>query len=289
MNFPRYWAKATAAGKAPGGRSIPFVTWRWSNNSLNEAQILAQQAAQQVAAKFSHTGELPHHYGYLDRPLREEVLRELKSGSGENAAVLSRNSYGSTVLNCPHVLFLDIDTPEHGPARARGIIGRIFGKRPAAQLEDTAEKEVIEKLKHWLNANQPWNFRLYRTRAGFRIMATHDLFHPEIASSNGVFDALGVDPLYRQLCKVQKCFRARLSPKPWRCGSRPPPGKWPWPDFKREAKFREWQRRYDELSRRWATCAFVGAFGSGNIHPEIEPIIKAHDESTRAQSKLPLA
>jgi len=44
-----------------------------------------------------------------------------------------------------------------------------------------------------------------------------------IAPADQVFDTLGADPPYRRLCRTQKCFLARLTPKPWRCGVAKPP------------------------------------------------------------------
>ncbi len=75
----------------------------------------------------------------------------------------------------------------------------------------------IAKAELWTRNHSDWGWRIYRTRAGLRLLATHALFDPETAAADGVFDALGADPLYRQLCKTQKCFRARLTPKYWRC------------------------------------------------------------------------
>ena len=82
------------------------------------------------------------------------------------------------------------------------------------------QDSAIAKVENWTRNNPDWGWRIYRTRAGLRLLATHALFDPEAAASDGVFDALGADPLYRQLCKTQKCYRARLTPKPWRCGIR---------------------------------------------------------------------
>ncbi len=52
---------------------------------------------------------------YLDRPMREPVLREVKKDNGELAAVVTRNSYGCLVLNTARVMFVDVDLPELKP------------------------------------------------------------------------------------------------------------------------------------------------------------------------------
>lgn len=98
MNFPPFWAKGTCDD---------FSCWRWSHRSLDEARALAAQAAQKLADRF-RAGDIPKHgYGYPDRPFREPVLREIKNAAGEFAAVVTRNSYGSLVLNTARVMFVD--------------------------------------------------------------------------------------------------------------------------------------------------------------------------------------
>jgi hypothetical protein len=52
------------------------------------------------------------------------------------------------------------------------------------------------------------------------VLAVHDLFDPTSAITLAALRELGSDPKYVQLAKAQECFRARLTPKPWRCGVR---------------------------------------------------------------------
>src|ERR1041385_1623193 len=79
MNFPQFWARATRGD---------FVSWRWSFQSLAEAQSLADQAVQELQARIKR-GESPErHQGYYPgRPFREQMLREIRNGAGEVAAV----------------------------------------------------------------------------------------------------------------------------------------------------------------------------------------------------------
>ena len=77
----------------------------------------------------------------------------------------------------------------------------------------------------------------------------------------------GADPLYRQLCKAQKCYRARLTPKPWRCGVRHKPERWPFLDARAEKHFQKWQAQYESFAAGWATCEFVRKIGNGDVHP----------------------
>lgn len=276
MNFPPYWAK---------GASGDFSCWRWSSQNLMEAQALAAQAAQQLAERFKH-GDIPRHRGYYpDRPFREPVLREIKNGAGETAAVVTRNSYGCLVLNTARVMFVDVDLPE--PKRP-GLFKRLFGKSETGP-PDNPQNEAIAKAEMWARNHSGWGWRIYRTRAGLRLLATHALFDPESAASDGVFDALGADPLYRRLCKTQKCFRARLTPKFWRCRGGRPPTRWPFESAKAENRFNKWQTKYDQLAASFATCELLRKIGGSDMHPGVQLILNVHDETTRAESKLELA
>jgi hypothetical protein len=278
MKFAPYWARGTCG---------EFVSWRWSFQSAAEAQALADQAAQQVADRIRHGDKPQRHPGYYPgRPFREEVVREIKDGAGELAAVITRNSYGCLVLNTSRVMFLDVDLPES--RRTGGWLQKLFGK-PDPEPPTNPLAEAVGKAEMWVRNHPGWGWRVYRTRAGLRLLATHALFQPEAVASDGIFDALGADPLYRQLCKTQNCFRARLTPKPWRCGIYQKPGRWPWLNAKAEARFRKWEAHYQTRSANWATCELIRKLGTEGTHPEVQPILNLHDELTRVESKLELA
>ena len=276
MNFPPFWARGVSGG---------FFCWRWSSNSVAEAQSLADEAARQLADRFARGDFPPKHGGYYpNRPFREPVLQEIKNDAGETAAVITRNSYGCLVLNTARVMFVDVDLSE---PKSPGLFSWLFGKPSTAPV--VTESSALAKVENWTRNNPDWGWQIYRTRAGLRLLATHALFDPEAAASDGVFDALGADPLYRQLCKAQKCYRARLTPKPWRCGVRHKPERWPFLDARAEKHFQKWQAQYESFAAGWATCELVKKIGNGEVHPAVQPILSVHDRMTRVESKMKLA
>ena len=278
MNFPPFWAR---------GSSGNFSCWRWSAQSLAEAQSFATQAAQQLADRFRAGGYPPKHGGYYpNRPFREQVLREIHNPAGELAAVITRNSYGCQVLNTARLMFVDIDLPE--PKPSGGFFKRLFGKPDLAPTV-SPEREALVRIEHWTRSNPIWGWRIYRTRAGLRLLATQGLVEAAAEVTDGVFAALGADPLYRKLCQTQKCFRARLTPKPWRCGVGEKPDRWPWLDAKQEKRFQKWEAAYQSCAAEWATCELIRQIGKPGVHPEVQALLHLHDEITRAESKLPLA
>lgn len=278
MNFPQFWAK---------GSSGDFACWRWSSASLAEAQALADQAVQQLADRVRAGGYPPKHWGYYpNRPFREEILQKINDGKGEISAVVTRNSYGCLVLNTARVMFVDIDLPE--PKRAGGFFRRLFGK-PEVAAPRNPQDEALARIETWTRRQPEWGWRIYRTRAGLRLLATQNLVEADSEVARGVFEALGADPLYQKLCQTQKCFRARLTPKPWRCGLYSKPERWPWADDRSENRFRKWEAKYHSSTLDWATCESLRPIGNPVVHPEVQAILKLHDDTTRAGAKLQLA
>jgi len=120
-------------------------------------------------------------------------------------------------------------------------------------------------------------------------MITHALMQPDTEDTRFAMVSLNADPLYMTLCDAQQCFRARLTPKPWRCKLKVPPARFPFEDVETEAAFRQWEQTYTATAQRFSTCTLAGSVGNSVIHPAVEPLIKLHDEMTRVASDLPLA
>lgn len=219
MEFPRHWVRESEEARRPDGRSVPFQCWGWSDENLAAARAKAREVAAAIRARIQRGEGFPERYGYDGgRPLREEVLRELRGGTGHRALV-TRNSYGCEVLNAERVMFVDRDDL---PTSIGGLFKGLFGRGKPDPALEPAEQLVA--------ANPGWGIRVYRTAAGARYLLTHDLFDPRAAATEKLMGMLGADPRYVRLCRTQASFRARLTPKPWRCGLPRPPGRWPWTD-----------------------------------------------------------
>jgi hypothetical protein len=91
------------------------------------------------------------------------------------------------------------------------------------------------------------------------------------------------------LCQAQECFRARLTPKPWRCNMAPPPWRYPWANADVEIRYRSWEQRYEQASRSYTVCRLVKQLGPQEIHPDVEPILALHDRLTGIEADRPLA
>ena len=104
-----------------------------------------------------------------------------------------------------------------------------------------------------------------------------------------LFHAIYVDPHYDLMCRNQNCFRARISPKPWRIGvERLRQGVWPVKD-ERLAQRESWIRHYEQHARHYASCRFIKQFGSQTIHEKAKRVQSLHDEYCKSSTQLDIA
>ena len=281
MNVPRFWARATADVRNKDGRSLELAAWGWSSNDRSEAEAKARERLARLRSRVEHGLELSHGYAYAERPLREEIVEELRAPRGEVVGVVTRNGYGSLVLNADRAMFVDVDLPRASFASRFGAWLGVARHRP--------EAETLARLKTVLASVSGSSFRIYRTAAGFRVLATDPVFKPGSTEAETLMTQLDADPAFVRLCRAQESFRARLTPKPWRCGCERPAVRFPREHAHDEERFSEWLQRYDKACDAKATCRVVEEVGWRRVHPDVAPILSAHDRVTKATSTLPLA
>jgi hypothetical protein len=154
------------------------------------------------------------------------------------------------------------------------------------------EAQLPRCLTKFLRANPDWSVRVYRTPKGWRLLVTHRTFAPDDPAVQTFFSAVRADPVYVRMCVRQQCFRARVSPKPWRIGIpkhiMPRPGVWPI-DPSRLPEREAWVAAYESLATSFASCRFVELMGRSDVHPDVQPTLTLHDDMSRAISGLPIA
>ena len=271
MRIPKFWARATES--LDGHTTEAFGS---SDQSPADAQRDASERAKRVLRwlRDPENGDDPHHrYGYGDdRPLREPVVRSLDQAQ---SAVITRNAYGSLVLNTATVCFVDVDVP--APKRGlAGLFERAFGR---AKVDAAAS--ALDRLRTVAD-REGIGLRIYRTKAGFRGLVTSQLLDPADRRTDALLERFGSDPRYRALCRVQRCFRARLTPKPWRCGVREPVWPWPFRSREHEQAHADWVRAYERAIEPFAVCDLIEARGpvttDTGAAAAIATVIRAHDE-----------
>lgn len=287
MKIPHHWARATAEDDS-GRRMLSITCWRSSDASLEEARKAARSAAARALAQLLRGAAL-NRYAYGELPLREEVLKRIVDDQGELVLALTRNHYGAVILNTARVAFIDLDFPvTTGLRPLMRLFARLLG-RPVPDADAQHEAELRQRLESFVADHLDHGFRIYRTLAGLRAIATHDFFEPTSPATLEMLETLGSDPLYVRLCKAQECFRARLTPKPWRCGCFRSPVRWPREDATTQAEFEKWDAQYAAAQNKYATCRLVGTLGAKDVRPEIGQVVQIHDRMTRCEEPLSLA
>ncbi len=293
MYFPRYWAKATWQGNGRDGEPVETVAWGWSDISVEQARNKGRDRAQAAAmANWSDSSRAPASYSYSDRPLREPVLRILATDSPDGLeAVVTRNGIGCEILNTNRVVFIDVDLlPKDDRGGKPGFLSSLFGKKPEASAgRSPQEEEKIQRLQHWQSRHSDHRFRVYRTAAGLRYILTSHLYDPNAPEVRELFEACGTDPKYQKLCELQKSFRARLTPKHWRCNSEPPPFQFPFESPEQQKAADSWQSKYLKAAAGYATCKLLTHFGDAPERDDILRVLEEHDRLAAVRSELPLA
>jgi hypothetical protein len=325
MIVPQYWAEARLQG-LKSNHQVTVRRFGWSDSSQSDAQAMADARAQESLRRLLLGEQLPRrepkvpYNGSQGVPIREEII----SRHGET--VVTRNSYGAHCLNTPNVLFVDIDLvppPKISlPEVAIGLLALLLVllsllRHSIALLVVLGALVLftawylVPLVRRWrqtklggpegiararigafVKSHPDWHLRLYLTPAGLRVLAMHRPFDPTEKAVTECFQQLGADPIYVRMCLNQHCFRARVSPKPWRIGIeqhiRPQPGVWPVAPERLPLRSK-WVDRYEALASEFASCRFIEAVGSSTTHPTTLAVQQLHDDLCQAQTELPIA
>lgn len=265
MKLYKYWVKLEGKIKI-GNREQNTLVYGASNQSPEEAQQKANAKLQWIQQKILGTATTDESY---EVAIREEIIQRLDEHN-----VITRNRYGSLVLNSEKMLILDID---HAPISfwsfLKGQIGKKWHKPKILNL-------INRKIKNYPQLN----FRVYETPKGYRVIVTGKEFSGADAEAQQIMKDFHVDYLYSLLCEKQNCFRARLSPKPHRIKVTSPKLLFPRSPVE-ENTFQNWLKSYEEKADRYSSCKFIFATDKHSKNPAIE----LHDRMTKATSSLPMA
>ncbi|MEW6078222.1 MAG: hypothetical protein AB1724_10445 [Thermodesulfobacteriota bacterium] len=287
MKIPPYWARARYEGRDRQGDFRQYVACGWSFSSLLEARNQASARVKRIFELFS-AGQKPDFYEYHDRPIKEEIIEEIKD-AGEPVAVITRNRYGALVLNCANALFVDVDFPKPSLSGLLSNIVWAFRRRRGQVEAPGSNVAGIRKVEAWAGRNPGRGFRLYRTKEGLRLLFTDRLYDPASEETAAILAELEADPLYVRLTQKQECFRARLTVKPWRCGIPRPPSAFPWDSPKEEAVFRQWEADYTRRDAEFKVCELIRAFGPPAKIGALKTIVDVHDRGAKINANAPLA
>ena len=282
MNAQQFCPVAEVESPIVGDPTLARAGWNRSSTDAAEALSVARARLTFAAAQCQGRRALSSNGKYygITKAHQEEIVLNISSTQTSDA-VVTRNHYGSLVLNAAHALFIDVDADE--PGVVQPLAGAFLRGGPKYW------QSMFDDLRVVLQSEANEGFRIYRTAAGFRLLATTHEFEPGSPPSNRLMQAVGADAAFVKLCRIQKNFRARLTPKPWRCGTRLPPNSYPRESAEQQRRFTQWRSQYEHACRPRATCQYLGHVGPSDIHRRIAPIIELHDRETKAFQSLQLA
>ena len=307
--IPRHWATVRETVTVPGGDEWALTIHGASDTSPEDAQRDARERLQRVAAAGGTERRTDDGLEYYPlRRLPEELLEELHGPDDTLIAAITRNRYGSAVLNTDAVLISDIDLVEPSStdrvtAGGGEMLSRLFGGRRAEVLTEQQQdpdafglrspgrrgehhERTLALIEDFRTLHPELGVRTYRTRNGFRLLITGSGAAPSSERAKKLMGQVRSDELYMILCRVHDTYRARLTPKPWRVevdrfeelGTR----------TATDDIHRAWVERYRTASAEVAVCRLLSSTGPAP-DPVEQQIIDLHDRAVRPESGLRLA
>ena len=269
MKIYEYWATEKQTILIDGMEQA-ITCYGGSNDSVEEARGRAKDKAEKVKRKIK--GE-KHLFDEYEVEIREEILRIL-----DDHTAITRNRYGAQVLNTETLMILDIDKPKSGGGGLAGLFKKKDSRPPKEQIFD-AVRQFAAAPKY-----KDYGFRLYETYQGARVIVSGRDFDPRATETKRIMDEFNCDPLYVRLCIKQGCYRARLTPKPYRMNMRR--YKVQFPREGEDPELQAWLAEYERESRNFNTCKFIEQAGARHY---VNDVVQLHDEITGANFRQPLA
>ena len=256
MKLYKYWTVEKRKILIDGMEQV-INCYGGSNVSAEDALSRAREKAEKIQRKIA--GER-HIFDRYEAEIREEILQMI-----DDHSAITRNRYGAQVLNTENLMILDIDKPKP----TGGLFKRKDNRPPKDQIFD-----MVRNLAASANYKD-YGFRTYETYQGARVIVLGKNFDPRNSETRKMMDEFNCDPLYTTLCNKQGCFRARLTPKPYRMKMKPYKVSFPREDV--DPEFQLWLAEYERASRNFSVCKFIEQVGARHYE---DRAIQIHDEIT---------
>lgn len=269
MKIAKYWSKQYLDFDNPPHPPAQLVFWGMSEHSEQDAAANAQNQLQRWAQQLREGISISRNYQLDMQEIREELIEDILLPDGTRIGAITRNAYGALVLNTEYLLIVDIDTP--APGLWRRILAW-FG------LSFPSKARVIQTLEHIQQQQPEITLRIYETFAGLRVFLIHQSFKHDSEQARQWLSRLGADKRYKKLCELQQCYRARLTPKPWRCAiTYPPTNSYPRENALTQQRFANWIKRYEANSSQFSAVHLIKQLGRPAQDMIIRQLIEVHD------------
>jgi len=236
-----------------------------SNQSKEAARTEAYKRSKQIETRIE-SGDSVDNY---EVPIREYVSDVV---DGSNIVTVCR--YGAKILNSTQYTILDLDEypvdfmDYFRPVRKLPKKKRIIAK-------------FLERLKSFPELGS--DFRIYETSKGVRVIGKKYI-DPQEKGYKKLMRKFSVDWLYIVLSMKQDCYRARITPKPYRMKIKTIKIKTPL-DCEAQ-KYVSWAQSYQAESKKYSVVKFIESVGADF---SMEPVIKLHDQYCHVSQNKKLA
>lgn len=204
----------------------------------------------------------------------EVAIKEYVTEVIDDSNIVTICRYGAKILNTTSYTVLDLDDY---PVNFFDM----FKSVKKLKKKDRIVYKFEESVRKYPELGT--DFRIYETTKGIRVIGKKYI-DPSSKGYTALMRRLRVDWIYIQLSKKQQCYRARLTPKPYRMKINTIKVKSPL-DCRKE-NYLSWEQAYIEKSKEYSVVRLVKAIGSDFSR---EKIVKKHDFMCNLQSNKKLA
>ena len=236
-----------------------------SNLSKDEAYKTASVQAKRIEQRIAN------------RTRKEEYSTSIKEHVAEiidESNIITICRYGAKILNTTEYTVFDLDDY---PVDFFDLF------KPLKKL--TKKERIVYKFEERIRKYPALgsDFRIYETAKGIRVIGKAYI-NPTSKDYFKIQRKLNVDWLYMQLSRKQECYRARLTPKPYRMKIRTIKIKSPL-DCETD-HYIDWSREYALKSRNFTVVKLIKSLGNDFSH---DRVIKIHDKICNAYKNYKLA
>lgn len=264
MKHFKFWVKESFEINVKGtAQTINILSG--SNVSLDDAVAEGQKRSLLIEQRIA-SGEPKEEY---DVAIKEHIEQRLDDDN-----VVSICRYGAKVLNTTQYTILDLDDY---PLDFLDIFRSLGGMSKKERIV----YKFLSRIKKFPELGS--DFRIYETTKGIRVIGKTYL-DPTSRRAESIMRKLAVDWIYIHLSRRQQCYRARLTPKPYRM--KIPTIRVKTPMVCETQEYHEWSNIYEKASQQYSVVKLMKTLGNDF---STDPAIKLHDTVCNTYKELTLA
>ncbi|PID58799.1 hypothetical protein CSB45_02020 [candidate division KSB3 bacterium] len=264
MKYFKFWIKEAYKIKINGAtKHINILAG--SNISKEDARDHAKKQALTIEQRISSNKRKKDY----EVPIKEHVEEIIDDNN-----IITICRYGAKILNTTDYTILDLDDYAFD-------FFDIFKAVRKMPKKDRIVFKFLERLKKYPEIGN--DFRIYETAKGIRVIGKNYV-NPAIKSYQSLMRKFAVDWYYIIMSKKQNCYRARITPKPYRMRIKTIKIRSPLDCETKE--YCDWVKNYELSAQKYCVVKHIKSIGRDFSS---EPIIRLHDSICKASQVYKLA